>query len=69
MDRCRRSLQDLNALDLRQMKRDISVEMSGQRVVQANSVDHHQHLLKGSSPDDDIRLRTLRSTLLHLNAG
>ena len=67
MDRGGRPLQDLDALNFRQMQGDVSVEMSGERIVQPNTIDHYQHLLEGAAPDDDIRLRTLWSALLHLN--
>ena len=64
---CCSTFDDFDPFNLFWVNWNISIEMTGQWLIGPHPINHHQHLLKGSSPDDQVALRTLRAALLHFN--
>ena len=64
---CCSTFDDFYPFNLFWVNGNVSIEVPCQRLIGTHPINHHQHLLKGSTPDDQVALGTLRAALLHFN--
>ena len=64
-----RSQQHLHPFDLIQCHGEVGVVMPGLRVVDAHTVNQHEHLAKPGAPHGEVRLHAPRPARPHIDAG